>query len=274
VKQLSIRSGIVIPATAVTNAAYWCLRIGSGLCFIGHGAFGIITKREWLPYFAVVGIPADWAFFLMPLIGAVDIAVGIATLFSPRRAVLAYMAVWALWTALLRPLSGASVFELIERAGNYGVPFAFLLMLGVPRSLRDWVRPISTFDGNTIDVGRLSLVLRGTTAMLLFAHGALGALERKAMLASHYAAVGLPASTIVVVGWTEMTLALVVAIRPTVPLLVFVTVWKLSTEALFPIAGAPIWEFIERGSSYAAPAALALLMVHLASRVESRRSFV
>ena len=68
-KQLSIRSGIVIPATAATNAAYWSLRIGSGLCFIGHGAFGIITKREWLPYFAVVGIPADWAFSLMPLIG-------------------------------------------------------------------------------------------------------------------------------------------------------------------------------------------------------------
>jgi len=179
-KQLSIRSGIVIPATAATNAAYWSLRIGSGLCFIGHGAFGIITKREWLPYFAVVGIPADWAFSLMPLIGAVDIAVGIVTLLAPRRAVLAYMAVWALWTALLRPLSGASVFELIERAGNYGVPFAFLLMLGMPRSLRDWFRPVSTFDGSAVDVGRLSLVLRATTAMLLFAHGALGALERKA----------------------------------------------------------------------------------------------
>jgi hypothetical protein len=24
------------------------------MCFIGHGAFGIITKAGWLPYFAVV----------------------------------------------------------------------------------------------------------------------------------------------------------------------------------------------------------------------------
>ena len=42
-------------------------------------------------------------------------------------------------------------------------------------------------------------------------------------------------------------------------LLIAIAVWKIGTEALFPIAGAPIWEFIERGGSYAAPLALALL---------------
>ena len=273
-RQLSIRSGIAVPAAAASNAAYWSLRVGSAMCFVGHGAFGIITKREWLPFFAVVGIPADWAYSLMPLIGAVDIAAGIATLFAPRRAIVAYMTFWALWTALLRPLSGGSVFEMVERAGNYGVPLAFLMMLGLPKNLRDWFRPAAVFDATAVDAGRIALVLRATTACLLFAHGALGALEDKPMLASHYAAVGFPPSTIVAVGWTEMTLALAVAIWPTVPLLAFVTVWKLATEALYPITGAPIWEFIERGGSYAAPAALALLIVHLATRAHSRRSLV
>ena len=32
------------------------------------------------------------------------------------------LTVWGLWTASLRPLSGDSVWELVERAGNYGVP--------------------------------------------------------------------------------------------------------------------------------------------------------
>lgn len=271
-RPLSIRSGVVIRTAAVSNAAYWSLRVGSATCFVGHGAFGIVTKREWLPFFAVVGIPADWAFSLMPVIGAVDIAAGIATLFAPRRAVLAYMAFWALWTALLRPLAGGSVFEMVERAGNYGVPFAFLLMLGSPKNLGDWFRSVAGFDVKAVDSGRIVLVLRATTACLLFAHGALGALEGKAVLASQYAAMGFPPATIFAVGWVELALALAVALGPSVPLLAFVTGWKLATEALYPITGAPIWEFIERGGSYAAPAALALLIVHLTTRDHSRRS--
>ena len=36
------------------------LRIAAAMCFIGHGAFGIITKEGWLPYFAVVGIGGSY----------------------------------------------------------------------------------------------------------------------------------------------------------------------------------------------------------------------
>lgn len=35
----------------------WLLRSAAAMCFIGHGAFGIITKEGWVPYFGVVGIP-------------------------------------------------------------------------------------------------------------------------------------------------------------------------------------------------------------------------
>ena len=38
--------------------------------------------------------------------------------------------------------------------------------------------------------------------------------------------------------------------------LLFVFAWKLATEAFRPLAGEPIWEFIERRGSYGAPLAL------------------
>jgi hypothetical protein len=41
-----------------------------------------------------------------------------------------------------------------------------------------------------------------------------------------------------------------------------VAVWKLSTESLWIATGAPIWEFVERAGSYAAPLAFAALVAH------------
>src|SRR3954452_12313716 len=99
------------PAKTGSDGAYWALRLGAALCFIGHGAFGFITKAAWIPYFAVVGVPAAWAWKLMPLIGAVDVLAAMAVLFAPRGLPLSYMALWAFWTALLRPLAGESVWE-------------------------------------------------------------------------------------------------------------------------------------------------------------------
>ena len=237
----------------------WCLRIGASACFIGHGAFGVITKAAWIPYFAVAGIPPDLAYTIMPVIGAVDIVMGIAVLLSPRPIVLLYMSVWALWTSLLRPLAGEPVFEAMERAGNYGVPLALLLLLGWPRTWRGWFRAPRGPRANPVTLARL---LRLTTALLLFGHGALEAVTRKPLFATHYAALGLPAVIAPVIGYTEMLVAVVVLVVPRPALLIAIAVWKIATETLFPIAGAPMWEFIERGGSYAAPLALALLLMH------------
>jgi hypothetical protein len=60
-------------------------------------------------------------------------------------------------------------------------------------------------------------------------------------------------------GWFECALGLLVLAWPGRGVLVFVFAWKLGTEALRPLAGEPIWEFIERGGSYGAPLALAWL---------------
>lgn len=242
--------------------SYWALRIGAAGVFIGHGAFGFITKAGWLPYFAVVGIPESWAWKIMPMVGAVDVLAGMAILFAPMRLPLIYMSVWALWTAMLRPLAGESVFEMVERAGNYGVPFALLLWVGLPRTWRDLVTNLPASAKSVASELTVTRVLQWTTVLLLAGHGALG-LAGKAMLTKQYALIGLPEMTTPLVGWFEIALAAAVAIRPRATLLVFVVMWKLGSESLFPISGTPIWEFVERFGSYMAPLALAaMLMPH------------
>lgn len=118
----------------------WLLRIACAGEFIGHGAFGLITKAAWLPYFGVVGIPPSIAYQLMPLIGLVDISMGLLVLVRPVRAALLYMAIWGLATATIRPVSGEPIWEWVERIPNFCVPFAFLYLRGFGKSLADWRR--------------------------------------------------------------------------------------------------------------------------------------
>jgi hypothetical protein len=249
-------------AARAPSLASTIVRFGAAFCFIGHGAFGFITKAAWLPYFAVAGIPERWAWSMMPWIGAVDVIAGMAVLFAPRRLPLLYMVVWGATTALLRPLAGEPVFETLERAGNYGVPLAFLVWVGWPRP-RGWhslVAPLAQPLNDERTLALVGTVLKWTTVVLLAGHGALGALTGKAMLTAHYAAIGLPASTTALVGWFELAIAAAMAWRPGTALLLFVAAWKLATESLFVVAGDPIWEFVERAGSYAAPLALAVLL--------------
>jgi len=250
--------------TPDTAALHWILRVAVAACFVGHGAFGIITKAAWLPYFAIFGIPEAWAWKLMPVVGMVDITVGVLTLFQPVRAGVLYMTFWGFQTACLRPLAGQGVWELLERAGNYGVPLAFLVMLGGGRSLPDWfsTRPMPTLTNERASA--IGWILRATTALLLIGHGGFDFALHKDW-SSYAAVIGISPATLAshpfrpLAGWFECALGLLVLAWPGRGLLIFVFAWKLGTEALRPLAGEPIWEFIERGGSYAAPLALAWL---------------
>jgi hypothetical protein len=240
------------------------LWVGMAGCFIGHGAFGIITKAGWVPYFAVAGIPESAAWKLMPWVGTMDVAIGFLALVRPSRALLAWGVAWATWTALLRPLSGESFFETLERAGNYGVPLALLMVAGLRGGW--FTRLPAHWPELTAAVrARLAVTLRLATATLLAGHGALGFFVQKAGLTKHYAAAGFddPARVTILVGGFELVLALLVLVRPRPGLLFGVCAWKLATECLFLISGAPapVFEVIERFGSYTAPLALALLLL-------------
>lgn len=259
VRASMVAASRVVQATDAARA-WWVLRIGAALCFIGHGAFGFITKAAWVPYFGVVGIPEAWAWNLMPWIGAVDVMAGMAVLFAPTRVPLMYMTVWAAWTALLRPFAGESVFETLERAGNYGVPLAMLLAVGLPRTAHHAMESLAPDAPWVCSRRTVERVLQATTVLLLLGHGGLGVFVGTANLERHYAAIGLSSGVMPLIGSFEIVLAVAVAVRPMFGLLLFIAAWKLTTESLFYVAGSPVWEVIERAGSYAAPMAMALLL--------------
>lgn len=257
-------------STSLESKLYWIFRISAGLCFIGHGAFGIITKAEWLPYFDLVNIGPDIAYKLMPLVGFMDIALGISILLYPTRFVLIWMAAWCLWTAMLRPLVNQGWWEFFERAGNYGIPIAFLIM---NRFIKDPDR--SWFKSLTrkleipkvlaaLDLKRVEWTLRIMGGLLLIGHGGFSAFMQKPVLLKHFAAAGLYLTQTqqILVGWFEILMGLFVIFRPMRPVLLFVVGWKLSTELLYPLSGTPIWEFIERWGSYGVPLALFFIVQH------------
>jgi hypothetical protein len=99
---------------------------------------------------------------------------------------------------------------------------------------------------------------------LLIGHGAFDFAMRKDW-SGYAAALGTSPATVAAhplrpfAGWAEVVFGLLVLVCPAAPVLMFVFVWKVGTEALRPLAGEPIWEFIERGGSYAAPLALLAL---------------
>ncbi len=240
----------------------WILRVAVAACFIGHGTFGVITKAAWVPYFAVWGIPEAWAWNLMPVIGVADILIAVLTVVRPVRAVVLYMVFWGFQTACLRPLAGQGIWELLERAGNYGVPLALLCLLGAGRSPADWFSARPAPPLTVARAAAIAWVLRATTALLLIGHGGFGVVMHKDWSA-YAAVVGFDAAALrahpltPLAGWFECALGVLVLAWPTRSLLLFVFVWKLGTEALRPLAGEPIWEFLERGGSYGAPLALA-----------------
>jgi hypothetical protein len=266
----------VMPAIArwrirpLERKLHWILRLGVVGCFIGHGAYGFLTKEAWVPYFGIVDIDRAWAYRLMPWIGAMDVSLGLTIAVVPLRVVLLHLIVWGLWTAALRPLSGDSVWEFFERAGNYGVPLAFLVLAGVPRRLREWFTPLwpSTMRPLTVDRARvLYKVLLVTTCLLLLGHGVLGAVNNKLALTIHYASIGLQDIAVGgltltrMVGGLEIVLAIAVLIAPLPNLLLGICVWKMATEVLFMTSGSLPFEWIERAGSYMAPLALYYLIV-------------
>ena len=254
----------------IEHKLYWLLRLGVIGCFIGHGAYGFITKEAWVPYFGVVGIDRTWAYRLMPWVGAMDVSLGLIMAIVPLRIVMLHLIVWGLWTAALRPLSGDSVWEFFERAGNYGVPLAFLVLAGIPDRLRGWFAPVwsSTIRPLTVDSARaMHKVLLVTTCLLLLGHGALGAINNKPALTAHYASIGLQDIAVGgltltrMIGGLEIVLSAAVRVAPFPNLLLGICVWKMATEVLFMTSGSLPFEWIERAGSYMAPLALYYLIV-------------
>jgi len=229
---------------------YHTLRIASAMSLIGHGAFGIITKAVWCNYLAVFGIGQELAYQLMPVIGTVDILMGISLLFYPVRAVALWLVVWGLATASMRPLSGEPFAELLERAGNFGAPLTLLILCPPAKGLNEWFKKIKEpVQFSTESLKRIMLCLRLTAFLLLTGHGWLNLIGKKGLVAQ-YTSLGFNDAhlTALIAGLVEIGAATLILIRPLRPLVLTFLIWKMGTELFYPQW--EIFEWIERGGSY------------------------
>jgi hypothetical protein len=239
---------------------YQVLRISVAMCFIGHGIFGFITKAVWCNYFAVVGIGGQTAYALMPLVGTMDVLMGLTMLIYPVRFVPAWLVFWGLLTALMRPLAGEPFAEFIERSGNYGVPFAMLILLGTRSAgnfFKTWFTRINPRDIilDEVTVERLRLCLKITVFLLLAGHGWLNLIQKPGLI-NQYISIGIPnpALTAQAIGVFEILAAFTVLIKPIRPVLIALLIWKAASELFYPEYG--IIEWVERGGSYGSIIAL------------------
>ncbi len=244
----------------VSEKIFTTLRVATACCFIGHGAFGIITKAAWCNYFAVFGIGQTMAYQLMPWLGAFDIALGLIFLVFPLRLIAVWLVAWGCFTALLRPLSGEPVAEWIERAGNYGVPFTLLVFSGGIPSWSSLIKPMETpLKTNDVCLLKIMTCLKVTIFLLLLGHGWLNLIEKKGLL-SQYSSIGFsqPRTVALWAGLFEVTAAVAVLIRPLRSLVLLFFIWKMTTELFYPHF--EIFEWVERGGSYGALLSLWFLL--------------
>ncbi len=253
---------------------HWILRIGVAAEFLGHGLAGLYRSPAWIPYFTLFGFSKQFAHdHLYYVTGAVDIAMTVLILVRPMRAVMLYMAVWGMFTAWLRPITGESWFELVERGANYGMPLAFLMVSGWGNaSLQAWFERVRPGEILTEDlVRRVAVVMQVSIALLLIGHGGLGLVADKKEWFDFFGWFGISAATVRAdhlmqwVGLIEVLLGVAVMVKPLRGLLLFILVWKVGTELLRPLVGQPNFQFIERGGDYVLPVALLWALVWLRS---------
>lgn len=107
----------------------WILRVGVFGTFLGHGFIAASINPKWVVYLNSIGFTDELALKIMPVIGVIDIIVAILILVKPMKPVVLYAFVWALLTALIRPISGESFLEFIERSANWAAPLALYFLI-------------------------------------------------------------------------------------------------------------------------------------------------
>ncbi len=113
------------------------LRIGVFGVFFGHGMVAINGNYAWLELLTTVGFSKDYATFLLPIIGYLDVIIAFLVLFLPLKIILIWAVIWAFSTGLIRPFSGYPIWSFVERFGNWTVPLVLLLVQGFPKKFSD-----------------------------------------------------------------------------------------------------------------------------------------
>ena len=117
----------------------WLLRVGVAGEFVGHGLLAVGKKADWIKWIMQLAhVDQVTATTLLVLIGVFDVIVALIILFKPVRSVLLWAVFWSFWTALVRPLVGVGWLDFVERSANWVAPLALLILVGWPKSFREW----------------------------------------------------------------------------------------------------------------------------------------
>lgn len=227
-------------------------RVACAMCFIGHGMFGFITKKVWCNYFAVFGIGEQLAYKLMPVVGTMDVLLGLILLIYPLRFAALWLVFWGLFTASLRPLSGEPFAELIERAGNFGAP-VILLLLSMPAKKGKWGLTERLVPQHELSEDRMITIQKALQVfgfLLLVGHGWLNLLHKPGLL-NHYTRIGISdaETAALYLGIFECAAAFLILIKPIRSVVMVIFLWKVISEIPYPAYA--FYEWVERGGSYA-----------------------
>lgn len=191
-------------------------------------------------------------YHILPSLGTFDILPGAGLPVFPTRAVLTWLAIWGVNTALLRLSAGEPFAEAVERAGNFGTPLALLMIHGEGHTFKEWFARVGPGNSMGAETSAKALgSLRVIVFMLLAGHVSLNSIGVSGLLAQ-YARMGFanPAQVAHIAGVFETLAAISVLVRPICPVPVGLVVWKMTTELFYPQW--EIFEWIERGGRYRA----------------------
>lgn len=107
----------------------YLLRLAIFLMFLGHGMFAIKGNPGWLVYLETVGFSLETSKKLITIIGFLDVIVAFIILLKPIKFVILWALFWTFSTALIRPISGESIWAFVERGANWIVPLILYLLI-------------------------------------------------------------------------------------------------------------------------------------------------
>src|SRR3989338_6867902 len=124
-----------------TKIVKWVLRIAVAGEFICHGVFALQGKKAWIGWISqLTGAETGAAAIMLTIVGLLGLLGALIVLTRPIRLILLWAAFWGFWTALVRPLVGEPIWDFIERWANSAAPLALLLLIGWPKSWKEWFK--------------------------------------------------------------------------------------------------------------------------------------
>jgi hypothetical protein len=112
------------------------------------------------------------------------------------------------------------------------------------------------------NIKKIEWILRIGIFGTFLGHGIFAILGKPGWI-PYFTSIGFSESTALfllpIIGIADIVVALAVLIKPLRIIIAWAAVWGFMTALIRPIAGEPIWDFVERSANWAAPLALLFL---------------